>query len=81
MVEAVLGFVGAHTFAPAEFTIGQDRTCRLHPELARRLVGELGQIGGISPILAELLRRVGHEPPAALPHRSKAWLTQRGLMR
>jgi len=79
--KAVLGFVGAQTFAPADFTIGLDGTCRLHPELARRLVGEIGQISGIGPILAELLKRIGHEPPAALPHRSKAWLAQRGLAR
>jgi CRISPR-associated endonuclease Cas1 len=79
--EVVLAFVGAQTFAPADFTIGSDGTCRLHPELVRRLVGEIGQIGGIGPILAELLKRMGHEPPAGLPHRSKAWLAQRGLLR
>jgi CRISPR-associated protein Cas1 len=79
--EAVLDFVRTQTFMPADFTIGVDGTCRLHPALARRLVAGIGHIGGIGPILAELLKRIGHEPPAALPHRSKAWLAQRGLLR
>jgi CRISP-associated protein Cas1 len=77
--ELVLGFVRAQTFAPADFTIGTDGTCRLHPQLARRLVAEIGPVGGIAGILTDLLKHLGHEPPSALPHRSKAWLAQRGL--
>ena len=75
----VLGFVAGQTFAPADFTLGADGTCRLHPALARRLVAEIGSVEGISSLLAGLLKRLGHTPPLAIPHRSKAWLAQRGM--
>jgi len=64
----------------ADFTIGKDGTCRLHPQLARTLVKSLGQVVGIRPVIGELMNQLGHKPPSALPHRSKAWLAQRGLM-
>ncbi|MDA8051106.1 MAG: CRISPR-associated endonuclease Cas1 [Rhodospirillales bacterium] len=77
---SVLGFATAQTFTPADFTIGRDGTCRLHPQLARRVVAEIGPIEVIPPILAALLDRIGHKPPPAIPHRSKAWLAQKGLL-
>ncbi len=76
----VLSFVAAQTFAPADFTIGKNGTCRLHPALARRLVAEIGPLDGLKPTLAGLLDRIGHKPPPALPHRSRPWLAQRGLL-
>ncbi len=75
----VLGFTASQTFTPSDFTIGQDGTCRLHPALARKLVGEIGPLDGLKPTLTGLLDRIGHKPPLAIPHRSKAWLAQRGL--
>ena len=79
-VDAVaLGFLRAQTFAPGDFTLGRDGTCRLHPQLARRLVAEIGTLTGIAPLIADLLTHLGHTPPTALPHRSKAWLAQRSL--
>jgi CRISPR-associated protein Cas1 len=76
----VLGFVAGQTFVPADFTLGADGTCRLHPALARHVVAEIGPIGGISALLAALLKRLGHTPPLAIPHRSRAWLAQRGMV-
>ena len=76
----VLGFAAAQTFTPADFPIGNDGTCRLHPVLARRLVGEIGLLDGLKPTLAGMLDRIGHRPPPAIPHRSKAWLAQKGLI-
>jgi hypothetical protein len=35
---AVLDFVKAHVFDPADFTIRSDGVCRLNPEMARLLV-------------------------------------------
>lgn len=57
--ETVLLFVAESTFAPADFTIASNGVCRLHPQLAKRLVGEVGQIGGLAPIISELPKRLG----------------------
>jgi CRISPR-associated endonuclease Cas1 len=75
----ILRFVQGHTFSPADFTLASDGTCRLHPQLARRVVAEIGQIDGIAPMLAGLLRQLGYKPPVARQHRSKTWLAQRTL--
>lgn len=76
---AVLGFVRGHTFAPADFTLNNDGVVRLHPQLARRIVAEVSQIDPTKPLIAGLLDRIGHKTALAIPHRSKAWLAQRGL--
>jgi len=75
----ILRFVQGQTFAPADFTLSSEGVCRLHPQLARRVVAEIGQITGIAPMLAGLLRQLGYKPPVARQHRSKAWLAQRAL--
>jgi CRISPR-associated protein Cas1 len=36
---AVLEFVKAHVFDPADFVIRSDGVCRLNPEMARCIVG------------------------------------------
>ncbi|MGH9437303.1 MAG: CRISPR-associated endonuclease Cas1, partial [Terriglobia bacterium] len=54
-----LQFVQANTFAPQDFTIGADGTCRLHPALARRVVSEIGDIRGVESLVADFLGRVG----------------------
>jgi CRISPR-associated endonuclease Cas1 len=35
----VLAFLRSHTSAPSDFVLGTDGTCRLHPQLARRVAG------------------------------------------
>jgi CRISPR-associated protein Cas1 len=75
----VLGFVAAQTFTPADVTLATDGTCRLHPALARRIVAHIGQIEGIAPILAELLKRLGHTIPDAMHQQSKTWVAQRAV--
>jgi CRISPR-associated endonuclease Cas1 len=55
---AVLGFALAQTFSPGDFAITPEGVCRLHPQLARRLVGEIGSFEWIRAIVAELVQRV-----------------------
>jgi len=76
----ILRFVQNQTFSPADFTLTSEGTCRLHPQLARRVVAEIGQIEGIAPMLAGLLKQLGYKPPVARQHRSKAWLAQKELI-
>ena len=75
----MLALIREETFAPADFTLGADGVVRLHPQLARRIVAEIGRIDMIKPLIAGLLERIGHKPPLAIPHRSKAWLAQKAL--
>lgn len=58
MDDAVLRFTSAHKFSPADFTITAGGACRLHPELARRLVIEVSQIAGVEPIMATLVQKL-----------------------
>lgn len=75
----ILRFVQDQIFAPADFTLSSEGTCRLHPQLARRVVAEIGQIEGIASVLAGLLGQLGYKPPVARQHRSKAWLAQKEI--
>lgn len=75
----MLAFIQNQTFSPADFTLAGDGVVRLHPQLARRVVAEVGQIDMIKPLIAGLLERIGHKPATAIPHRSKAWLAQKAL--
>lgn len=75
----MLAFIQGQTFSPADFTLGGDGVVRLHPQLARRVVTEIGQIDTVKPLIAGLLERIGHQPPLAIPHRSKAWLAQNAI--
>jgi CRISP-associated protein Cas1 len=38
---AVLDFIRAHVFDPADFVIRSDGVCRLNPEMARMVVGKV----------------------------------------
>ena len=51
----VLAFVRSQAFTPRDFVIDSEGACRLHPQLARRLVGPLGDRGD-AMALASLLR-------------------------
>ena len=76
----VLHLLTSETFHPADFTIGRDGTCRLHPALARRVVKESQSVVGIGAALSGLMAQIGHRIPVARQHRSKAWLAQRELL-
>ena len=39
---AVIGFISSNIFHPADFLLQSDGVCRLHPNLARRLISGLG---------------------------------------
>ena len=60
--EAILGFVRENIFAPSDFTMAIDGTCRLHPQLARRVVGEIEHVEGILPLINAFLDQLGHDP-------------------
>jgi len=55
----VLKFVQSNTFTAADFAIGANGVCRLHPPLARALVAELSASIAVRGIVAELLSRLG----------------------
>ncbi len=55
--ETVLHFVGTQTFSPADFTISSKGICRLHSQLARRVVGEVLPFDGLGPIISDLPKR------------------------
>jgi CRISPR-associated endonuclease Cas1 len=76
----VLRFIAEEAFSAGDFAIGSNGICRLHPQLARRVVCNIEPTKEIRSIFAELIKRLGHKPPPALPHRSRAWLAQRGLL-
>ena len=52
----ILKFVQNETFTPADFTIKKNGVCRLNPQLARRVVGNIGvhQIGRLKPSIGLL---------------------------
>ena len=52
-----LRFVRSNTFSPADFTLGADGTCRLHPALACRVVADIGDVGGIKRLVSDFLNR------------------------
>lgn len=59
---AVLRFVRDEVFSPADFILTPNGTCRLHPQLARRVV-DLVHVGQeVTPMLSELAWRVGSGP-------------------
>ena len=72
----VLKLVRGETFAAGDFTLGRDGTCRLHPQLARRVVGLVGEVEGLPAIIARLVQMLDHQPRKRPPHRSKAWLAE-----
>ncbi|WP_298161787.1 CRISPR-associated endonuclease Cas1 [Acidocella sp.] len=69
--EVILRFVTGRSFTPSDFTLSTDGVCRLHPELARRIVTEVDELQEIRPLLADFLGVLGHSPLAAIRHKSK----------
>jgi CRISPR-associated endonuclease Cas1 len=48
--EKILGFVAAHTFHPADFTINSWGGCRLNPQLAKVVANKLAAIPADQPV-------------------------------
>jgi hypothetical protein len=74
----VLNLVRSETFAAGDFTLTSNGTCRLHPQLARRVVGLVCGIDGLPVVLGRLVEMLEHWPRRRPPHRSKAWLEEHG---
>jgi CRISPR-associated endonuclease Cas1 len=55
---AILNFVADEVFVPADFTLMPDGTCRLHPQLARRVVGLVNASEEVQPLLSKLTPQV-----------------------
>jgi CRISP-associated protein Cas1 len=55
----VLTFVHEHIFSPADFTLTRNGTCRLHPQLAQRVVGLVNVVDEIKPLLTKLSSKLG----------------------
>jgi CRISP-associated protein Cas1 len=77
----VLNLVRSETFAADDFTLTSNGTCRLHPQLARRVVGMVGEVAGLSAVLGRLIEMLEHRPWKRPPHRSKAWLEEHGWVK
>ncbi len=59
--EEVLGFARSQTFAPRDFVIDTKGVCRLHPELARRVVQSISaSVVSLDPVIDTL---IGRSPP------------------
>ena len=74
----VLRLVRGDKFSTSDFTLSRDGTCRLHPQLARRVVAMVSEIDGLTAILARLVEMLDHRPRRRPPHRSKVWLEEHG---
>ena len=68
----VLGFVRETVFAPNDFTLSSDGVCRLHPQLARHLVGTVGSFLEIDALCVELASKLGYRPPEKIHARHGA---------
>jgi CRISPR-associated protein Cas1 len=74
----IVGFVQEETFSPADFQLARSGICRLHPQLARRVVGLVSQVEGVSNLIGQLIDMLHYRPKKRPPHRSKAWLEEQG---
>ena len=72
----VLELVRSEKFASADFTLTREGTCRVHPQLARRVVGIVSGLGDISRTVERLAKRIGFDPPRPRVHRSNAWIAR-----
>ena len=60
--EIMLRLVAGETFTPADFRITTSGICRLHPQLARRIVCEVHESADLDPIFAALRKRLELAP-------------------
>ena len=77
---SVLTLIRGQNLASADFTLTKNGTCRLHPQLARRVVSVVAETGGIPSLVTKLVGMLDHHPPRPRPHRSNAWLAERGML-
>jgi CRISP-associated protein Cas1 len=52
---AILGFIKGQTFAPTDFMLSERGICRLHPQLARRIVEVFPMVDDLARPVSELL--------------------------
>ena len=76
----VLTLIRGQKLTSADFTLTPNGTCRLHPQLARRLVSLVAETGGIPFLVTKLVGMLDHHPPRPRPHRSNAWLAERSVL-
>jgi CRISP-associated protein Cas1 len=75
---SVLGLVRSERFSAADFALTSEGTCRIHPQLARRVVTLVWEAKGLPIILRRLVGMLHYQQPKRPPHRSKAWLEAHG---
>jgi CRISPR/Cas system-associated endonuclease Cas1 len=73
----VLELVRDEKFGSADFMLTREGTCRLHPQLARRVVGIVAELSDMSRTVQQLTERIGFDPPRPRVHRSNAWIARR----
>jgi len=73
----VLGFIWSRAFTPGDFVVDPRGVCRLHPELARRLVAETGYHVDIDPQLLTALARGGYGMPSRFGEGQGAYAKRR----
>ena len=73
----VLELVRDERFASADFTLTREGTCRLHPQLARRVVGIVSGLTDMGETVGQLSERIGFDAPRPRVHRSNAWIARK----
>ena len=76
---SVLTLIRGQKLASGDFTLTTNGTCRLHPQLARRVASLVAETSGIAALIAQLVGMLNYQPLRPRPHRSNLWLTERGF--
>lgn len=75
----LLRLIREEKFSAADFTLTGDGTCRIYPQLARRVAAVVGgEAEGLSIVLNRLVEMLEHQWHKRPPHRSKGWLKEHG---
>ncbi|MBU6418250.1 MAG: CRISPR-associated endonuclease Cas1 [Proteobacteria bacterium] len=77
----VLDMIRANSFSPVDFTISQDGVVRLHPQLGRALVAQIGTPKSIDALISAFLTQIGFKVPELNSGRGQTWMAQRALKR
>lgn len=75
----VLDLIRANSFSPADFTIGPEGIVRLHPQLGRALVAQIGTQKSIETLISAFLIQIGFKLPELHSGRGQTWMAQRAL--
>ena len=57
---SVLDFVRSHSFSPADFVLGIDGVCRLHPQLARHVTQLVPSNATVQDVVSSAAAGYGH---------------------